>query len=299
MNHPGQPLLTLGGVRIHRIVESQAPLLFPSEIFPDCTAQDIERDAPRLLPSLYDAASGKLVIAMQSYLVESEGRRILVDTCVGDCKARRRPEFDRKQWHWLDRLAEAGFSPEDIDFVVTTHLHVDHVGWHTRQMDGRWVPTFPRARYLFSRIEWDFWHSQAAGAHLDRTGDYLVDSLGPVSEHGLADLVDPDHMITSEVTLRSWPGHSPGHLAVHVRSEARGAVLAGDLLHHVMQCWHPQWSTRFCVDPQAARITRHRFLETYADTGVLILPAHFPTPAAGTLVREGGAYDFRFVDPAG
>ena len=290
---PARTGFDIGGLRLERVVESEMPLLDPAEIYPDSTPAIIEANLDWLAPRFYDPALRRLVIAVQGFVVRSQGRTLVVDTCVGDCRARRRPEFDRQRWHWLDRLARAGVQPEDVDTVICTHFHVDHVGWNTRLEDGRWVPAFPHARYLFAREEWAFWTSDAARSARERSGDYLADSLLPIAEAGRADFVAMDHRINGEVSLAPLPGHTPGMVGVALRSGGEQAVLASDLLHSPLQCRYPEWSTRFCIDPDLSRRTRMDFLARHAGSGVMVIPTHFPSPSAGTVERDGETYRFR------
>lgn len=287
--------MTVGDLTLLRVVESEFAVLEPAEVYPDCTPAHIERQLAWLAPRFYDPAAARLILAFQGFVIRSGDTTILVDTCVGDCKERRRAAFDRQSWGWLDRLAEAGLTPDDIDFVVCTHFHVDHVGWNTRLVDGRWVPTFRNARYLFAQAEWDYWQSEAGRNGRERTGDYIGDSILPVVDAGLVDFIATDHRIDECVALSPAPGHTPGMVCVDLASLGRRAVIAGDLLHTALQLVHPEWSTRFCADPAQSRRTRVAFLERHADTDTLILPAHFPAPTAGTIHRAGDAYTFRFV----
>jgi glyoxylase-like metal-dependent hydrolase (beta-lactamase superfamily II) len=179
-------------------------------------------------------------------------------------------------------LAATGLTVNDIDYVMCTHMHVDHVGWNTRWVDGRWVPTFPRARYLFSGEEWAFWRHEK--------DECIADSVRPVVEAGLADLVQPAHAIDRWLAFEPSPGHTPGHACIRLTTAAGDAVFAGDLMHRVVQVAEPQWSSRFCYEPARAAATRRAFVERFVDSGVLILPAHFPTP--GYIVREGGETRF-------
>jgi len=284
----------IGDLSIDRVLESEFPVLEPAEVYPDCTAAHVEHNLPWLAPRFYDVAAGKLILAFQGFVVRSHGKTILVDTCVGDCKERRRADFHHQQWNWLGRLAAAGFAPEAIDYVVCTHFHVDHVGWNTRLTDGRWVPTFPNARYLFAQAEWDYWWSAAGKPNRERTGDYMADSIVPVVDAGLVDFVATDHRIDPGVTLVPAPGHTPGMVCVALQSGEQQAIITGDLLHTVLQLAYPDWSTRFCADANLSRQTRRAFLERHAGTDTLILPAHFPAPTAGTIERHGEAYRFRF-----
>ena len=177
--------------------------------------------------------------------------------------------------------------------MVFTHLHVDHVGWNTRLVDGRWIPTFPRARYLFVRREWDFWREEYRRPEF-RDDPYYEDSLLPVLDAGLVDFVDADCVLDDGVWLEPTHGHTPGHVCVRVRGGGREAVMSGDLMHTAVQCAEPDWSSCFCVDAEASRRTRRAFLERHADTDTLVLPAHFPTPGGGRVVRAGRAYRFVF-----
>ncbi|MBX9844712.1 MAG: MBL fold metallo-hydrolase [Xanthobacteraceae bacterium] len=284
---------TFGDTSLQRVIESEGPLLSPFEIFPDCTQAHLDANRNWLVPRFQDAASGLLTITIQSFLIRRDGLTVLVDSCSGnDKETRARPQFRRAQWPWLERLREAGVSPEDIDIVLCSHLHVDHVGWNTRLDNGRWVPTFPNARYLISRREWEHW--QAAGAKaLERTGDYITDSVLPVFAAGQAELVGDEHAVAPNVSVELAPGHTPGQMMVRLGEGGAQAILCADLMHHPLQVRYPAWSTRFCTDPGAARTTRIGFFKAHADTGRLIFPAHFPTPTGGTIARDGK--DFRFT----
>ncbi len=280
-----------GGLTVERIVESAGPLLSPFEIFPDATADALAAERAWLGPRFLDPATGLLTITIQSFLIRRAGLTILVDTCAGNHKRRARADFDGRDWPWLDRLAAAGVRPADVDIVMCTHLHVDHVGWNTRAENGRWVPTFPNARYLFSRREWDYWRAEAARDGLPRTGDYVADSVLPVVTAGQAEMIDEDFALGPDLWLEAATGHTPGHFVTHL---AGRAILSGDLFHHPLQLRHPGWSTRFCADPDAARATRLRLLDRWADSGTLILPAHFPAPTAGHVLRCADHFAFRF-----
>jgi glyoxylase-like metal-dependent hydrolase (beta-lactamase superfamily II) len=231
---------------------------------------------------------GRVLAAVHCFVIQSEGMKIVVDTCVGNDKPREVKNWHMRQGRFLEDLAEAGFDRERIDAVLCTHLHVDHVGWNTMWRDGKWLPTFPNARYLLGSREWEHWQNEPEGP--DRA--VRNDSVRPILDAGLADFVAMDHRITSEVSLEPTPGHTPGHVSVRIRSQGEEAVITGDLMHHPVQCAQPGWASRFDVDPEAARHTRRAFLERQAGRPVLVLGTHFATPTAGRIVRDGDAFRF-------
>jgi len=283
-------------VEIARVLEFEMPLIAPEVLLPDATPEAIAPHLDWLTPHLLDPATGHLVMAFHSLVVRTPRHTIVVDTCGGNDKPRPgKPRYDMKSWPYLDRLAAAGVGPEAVDYVMCTHLHVDHVGWNTRLENGRWVPTFPNAKYLFGRAEYDFWEAEwrDPGFPDDPYGD---DSVLPVVEAGLAEFIEDDFAFEDAVTLEPTPGHTPGHLCLHIAGTNGGgdAVLSGDLMHHALQCAHPDWNSVFCVDAERSRATRRRFLERYADTGTLVMPAHFPTPTAGRVESANGD-GFRFA----
>jgi len=273
----------VGAVRVTRVVEVEGPS--PGTfLFAEATPERLLQHA--WLQPHFLTPDGRTLGAIHAFVIESAGRVILVDTCVGNDKARTVKAWNMRKGRFLEDLAEAGFPRERIDTVLCTHLHVDHVGWNTMLVDGRWVPTFPNARYLFAQREWEHW-SREPPTH---DGDVQGDSVRPVVDAGLADLVAMDHRITDEVRLEPTPGHTPGHVSVRISSAGSEAVITGDLMHHPVQCAEPGWASRFDVDPDAARATRRAFLERYADGPVLVLGTHFATPTAGRIVRDGEAW---------
>lgn len=282
----------IGAARIDRVVESEEPILDPLQLFPEATAGILASQMAWLAPRYYDPASGLLMTPIQSFVVRVGGRIIVVDTCVGDCKQRLRPMFHQQQRGWLARLAALGISPGQVDYVLCTHFHVDHVGWNTRLQDGRWVPTFPKARYVFTHEEWEYWRSAEGVRALERTGDYMGDSVIPVVEAGLADFVAMDHELCPEVRLIPAAGHTPGFVCVDIRSSGERLVLAGDLMHTPLQCVFPEWTTRFCADPGGAARTRVRLLSQWAQERTRIMPAHFSSPSIGIVERRDGAFSF-------
>jgi len=284
---------TFGASTLQRIIESEECLLSPFEIFSDCTQEHLDANRDWLMPRFQDPQTGILAITIQSFLVRQNGLTILVDACGGNDKERARPHFHRRTWPWLDRLREAGVKPEDIDVVLCTHLHVDHVGWNTRLENGRWVPTFRNARYLVAQREWDYWRT-AGPAALIRTGDFITDSVLPIFDSGQAELIGDEHALKGDIAIEAAPGHTPGLSMLRLRGGGSEAIVCSDLMHHPLQLRYPRWSTRFCVDPTQAARTRENFLQAHAGTGRLIFPTHFPSPTGCTIERAGTAYDFTY-----
>ncbi len=256
----------IGEIEITRVLEFEAALFEPAVIYPEVTSGTIQQHRSWLEPSSMDPGSGRLVFAFHSTIVKTPRATILVDTCSGNDKERpHKLRYHGKSWPYLANLASAGFAPEHIDYVRCTHLHADHVGWNTRLLSGRWVPTFPKARYLFARQEWEHWR---VAELRDRytTDRYFEDSLLPVMESGQAELVASDYAFDDSVWIEPWPGHTPGHVCVMVRSRQASVVLSGDIMHTALQCAELQLNSCFCVEAETARATRRRLLESFADS---------------------------------
>ncbi|MDE2326314.1 MAG: MBL fold metallo-hydrolase, partial [Rhodospirillales bacterium] len=246
-----------------------------------------------LQPAALDAED-RLVLCFQSYIVRTPHHVVLVDSCIGNDKQRpTRPIWHQKRdTAWRDGLAALGLGVEDIDVVMCTHLHADHVGWNTRLENGRWVPTFPRARYLFSRQELDFWQARHATTPIEA----IADSVLPVVAAGRCDLVASDHVLDDHLRLLPTPGHTPDHFAVALGKGRRVAAITGDLIHSPLQARYPELSMVADVDPAQAAHTRRSFLEGMCDTGALCCFAHFPSPSRARLARWGQGFR---CEPAG
>ena len=288
----------IGDYRIDRVIEMEGPDFVAHELIPDATPEALAPHRAWLEPLYVDFASMKLVMAMQTYVLRHGRNVILVDTCVGNHKARRfhAPWNQRNSTAWLDNLAACGVQPEDVTHVMCTHLHIDHVGWNTQLIDGRWVPTFPNARYVFAQTEWDYFNGlyQKHGA---KVGDgSFADSVLPVVEAGRADLVASDFALDAGLWIEPYPGHTPGHVAINVQSKGKKGLLTGDIIHSPIQCLHPEWSTSGCADKVLSAKSRRALLERLADTDTLMMTAHFASPSAGYIERAGAA--FRYLPQA-
>ncbi|MEC7488180.1 MAG: MBL fold metallo-hydrolase [Pseudomonadota bacterium] len=284
-----------GDITVTRVVEMEMPMLHAATFFPDWDDALIQLHLDWLVPRHFDPASGNVVISIQAFLIRTPRHTILVDSCVGNHKPRNRKMFNDAVFPWMDNFRATGVVPEEIDFVLCTHMHVDHVGWNTKLEDGRWVPTFPNAKYIFARAELEYWLEQSEQNRMLRTGDYIEDSVTPILEAKQEIIVDMDHQIDEGLTLLPLPGHTPGMVGLNVQSAGDRAVLCGDMMHHMIQCHIPDWSTIACADMAAAHDTRWAFLENYADTQVTILPSHFPNPTAGFVIPNKDTFAFRYV----
>ena len=284
--------LTLGDVTVTRVVEIARSSFPTTSMLPASTPEALARHHDWLRADFWDEATGDLGSRIGTWIVRTPAHLVLVDTGVGNDKRRDgSPAWHMRQGTFLDDLHAAGVTPEQVDLVVITHMHVDHVGWNTRLVGGRWVPTFPNARYVFAGEEWSFWkHEHARGG--DESG-CIDDSVLPVVAAGQAELVDATYEIDRWLRLEPSIGHTPGHVSVRLTTSAGDAIFSGDLMHRVVQVAEPQWSSRFCYDGVQAAKTRREFVERHADSGTLILPAHFPR--AGFIVRGAGGLRFRAV----
>jgi glyoxylase-like metal-dependent hydrolase (beta-lactamase superfamily II) len=292
-----QPL-RIGQFEIGRVADFAGPAFDPAEFFPDFNPEVVRANADLLGPRLIDPLTGKLVFSFHSFVVRTGRHTILIDACIGNDKERpSRPQWHRMRSSYIEDLARLGVGLADVDYVMCTHLHWDHVGWNTRLADGKWVPTFPNARYVIARREFDHWqgvHDSSSGADLSPHATAFGDSVLPVVASGQVLLVGDDYALDDGLWFEPYPGHTPGNVVIHARSRDDRGVFIGDVLHHPLQCLKPEWSTFACSDADGSRVSRNRLVEEHADSGALIMPAHFPDPTAGWIRRHGAAYRFAF-----
>ena len=285
--------LAAGDLTIHRIIEQETTFLPALDMLPGLTPELLAENRAWLKAARALDDSDTLILAFQSYVVKTPNHTILIDSCIGNDKPRPlRPKWNMKNDDtYLRALKAAGFSVADIAFVMCTHLHVDHVGWNTRLEGGRWVPTFPNARYLFGKTEFDYWTEQHAKTAVPAFGDSVL----PVVEAKRAEIVRDDFAIGDHLRILPTPGHTPGHSAFVLGREKDDAVFAGDLIHSPLQALHPELSPRFDVDQAQAAVTRRNFLERYCDTDTLCCTAHFPSPSTGKIRRKGNGFSCEAV----
>jgi glyoxylase-like metal-dependent hydrolase (beta-lactamase superfamily II) len=275
-----QPV-SIGQISISR-VEEMIWTISPRFLFPDMTYDDLEPYRHWLVPHIC-AEDLKLRLSIHTFVVCTPHHTILVDTCIGNDRQRDIPSWAHMQTDYLSRLSRAGVHPEEVDYVFCTHMHVDHVGWNTHLKDGQWVPTFPNARYLFHQTEWEYWKTSTD----DNQGQVMGDSVQPIIDAGLADMVSSDFVIEDGIYLAPTPGHTPGHCSVHLHSNGGHGVITGDMIHHPWQIAEPYRTSRACTNPEQAVQTRTEFVHKYADTATLILGTHFAPPTALHIVSQG------------
>ena len=285
----------IGQFEISRIADYEGPFFAPNEFFPDFDPEVVRANADLLGPRLLEPETGKLIFSFHSFVVRTGHHTILIDACIGNDKERpSRPQFHRMHSPFISDLARLGVKPEEVDYVMCTHLHWDHVGWNTQLQDGNWVPTFPNAKYVMAKKEFDHWQDFSLSGVDSPHALAFGDSILPVVKTGQALLVGDDYALDDGLWFESYPGHTPGNVVIHARSGGERGVFIGDVLHHPLQCLKPEWSTFACTDAVGSRVSRTRLVETYADTDSLILPAHFPSPTAGHIKRHNGAFRFDF-----
>ena len=273
----------IGDVTVTKVVEIEA-LGGMRRILPEATYDEVKA-IDWLYPHFRDE-EGRMFGSIHAFLIETPERRIVVDTCIGNDKPRGVRAWNMLQTSFLNDLNELGFDRERVDTVLCTHLHIDHVGWNTMLVDDTWVPTFTGARYLFGRTEFEHWER----TDLDWQQQVMSDSVMPVFDAGLVDLVTTDHQVCDEIWLTPTPGHTPGHVSIVIESRGERGFITGDFVHHPCQIARPEWCSSVDVDPAMAQATRRKVFDALADTPTLVLGTHFASPTAGHLVRDGDRY---------
>jgi glyoxylase-like metal-dependent hydrolase (beta-lactamase superfamily II) len=284
--------IRLADVLIHQIIEQEISFWDFREFFPTLSDDVINENRTWLMPDFLDPATGKIILRVQSYILKCPHRTILIDPCVGNHK----PRPDLPIWHMMSsnqyerNLAAAGLSPDDIDYVMCTHLHSDHVGWNTRLQDGRWVPTFPNAKYIIADREFAHWNAR----HKEDPDScpWITDSVLPVVEAGLVQIVGSNHELDDRVHLVPTPGHTIDHFSVEVGHHNDKAIITGDMIHSPLQVLYPDLGTSADYDSKQAAITRRKVFDQYCDTSTLFCTAHFPVSSIGRIVRWRDTFKF-------
>lgn len=291
-------MFDLGTAKLHRIIDLDPFRLAMNFLMPAADIEEMRPYRALLEPDHLDFSTGEVLLGLHSLVLRVGGLNVLIDTCVGEHKPRPR----RTDWHqreasgYLERLAAAGLSPDDIDIVLCTHLHADHVGWNTRLENGRWVPTFPKARYLIGKAELAHWQAEELlnpGGH--NHGAY-ADSVLPVVEAGMVETVEDGFELSDGARLIGLPGHSPGQVGLCLDcAGGRQAFFCGDVVQTPVQVLRPEWSSQFCSDKLLAEQTRVKLFDQAAETGSLVIPAHLRNAWAMRMKREGTRFRPEFV----
>lgn len=289
----------VGETTVSRIEEMIGPMFDPVTFLPDFDPAVFEEHRSWLYPDHVEEAHGRIIASMHSWLIETPHHKVLIDTCIGNDKER----MPYRNWHgmqtgWMNNLLATGVTPDDIDFVMCTHLHVDHVGWNTRLKDGQWVPTFPNAKYIFAREEYDFWHRERQHTDADEfkrvNHQVFDDSVLPIMH--LAELIDGEtELIADLLRIKPAPGHTPGSIAIELSDAGEKGLFTGDICHHPIQVVKPDWNSAFCERPDQARQTRRKILGECCNDSTLMLPAHFGGEHAGYVRSQGDSFNFEFV----
>jgi glyoxylase-like metal-dependent hydrolase (beta-lactamase superfamily II) len=283
--------IKIGNVTIHRIIEQDGPFFDVMQFFPALTKELLDENRGWLQPRFLDAAD-RLMLCIQSYIVQTPHHTIMIDSCVGNHK----PRPTRSFWHMMNsdryqkNLAASGFGANDIDFVMCTHLHTDHVGWNTRLENGRWVPTFPRARYVFADRELGYWTERQKDD--PDACPWITDSVLPIVAANRVDIVKSAHAFNDLVTLIPTPGHTIDHYSVQVGKPGADAIITGDMIHSPLQVRYPELGMMSDYDSALAGVSRRELFGRFCDTSTLLCTAHFPSPSTARVVRWRDAFDF-------
>src|ERR1700719_3030129 len=289
-------VFSVGQITVTRVEETYLPTYPATQIFPEWNDEINARHAHWLAPHHYEPNGGLIKLSVHSWLLRIGGRNILIDSCCGNNKLKpNRPFWTNLNTDYPERLAAAGARPDEIDMVMCTHLHHDHVGWNTQLRDGKWVPRFPNARYLFSKLDFDYFHKLDSDAATAPTefGSFR-ECVVPVVEAGRADLVTGPHRLDEFIDIAPAGGHSPGHFVFNLNVGGNRATLIGDVLHHLLQVYYPDWNFPKNSDVEEARVSRRRVLDDCASTGALVFARHFGFPFAGHIEKIGSSFKPRF-----
>ena len=283
----------LGDITLHRIIEDQSALMPIRDFLPNLSEEVLAKNRSSLVKAGALDNKDQIVLCFQSYVVKTLHHTILVDSCLGNHKNRpNRPRWHNKtDSHYMSAMAQAGISVDAIDYVMCTHLHVDHVGWNTRLENGQWVPTFPNARYLFSKQEYAYWEERSKTEQID----HILDSVLPIIALGKGDLITSSDAVTDHVRLLPTPGHTIDHFAVTLGAKHDDGVIIGDLFHSPIQITHPELFMRLDYDAAQSTQSRISFLERYVDTPTLCCTSHFPSPSMGHIKRDGQGFSCEMV----
>ena len=280
---------TIGNATIEKVEEICGAGFKPARMFPNFNQAAFDAQKSWMVPEHVEPGSDRLVGSVHTWIVKTPRHTILIDTCLGNHKQRTNPGWRNLDTPFLNRLKACGCDPDSVDLVMCTHLHVDHVGWNTRLENGRWVPTFKNAKYLFARREYAHWEQERKTNDHVNDGSF-EDSVLPIVEAGKAVMIESDEQPDPLLTIADYPGHTPGSIAINLRDGPAQATFSGDIMHHPIQVYHPDWSSQFCTDQALSAKSRRKLLEDCVETNALLCPAHFPGANAGYIRPERDSF---------
>lgn len=293
--------LSLGNVHIHRVEEWSGTFLSPQHLFTGFDDKDYQRIKDKVPATTLNTGTDEIYARLQSWVIEIGGKKILLDTGAGNDKERPGiPLFGHLTTPFMARLAGAGFKADDIDMVICTHLHVDHVGWNTKLVGGEWLPTFPNAQYIFSKPDADYWDPENRAKFPDKIGEavnegFFKDSVAPILKRGMAELVSGSVTLMKGVELDPAAGHTPGSMTISVTGSKGSALFVGDIVHHPLQVFQPEWNSIFCEDQGQARLTRTNVLQRVAEEKAVMIPAHFAEDHVVRVRKSGTGFEPDYV----
>lgn len=291
--------IRIGDVKISRLEEISVPGMPPDQWYLEYNEEEWNAYKDLCSSDDLDPQTNSLISCIQSWILETNDKVVIIDTGVGNEKSRPAlgPPVDHLHSSYLELLEKANLAPEQVDLVVSTHLHLDHVGWNTRLVDGEWVPTFPNAKYVMSVADLEFWNPENDGKY-ERKGEAIMenvwaDSIAPILQAGLVETWDGEHVIDGLLHLEAAPGHTPGNAVIKLHSKGESGVFIGDMLHSPVQFGLPHWNSCLCEDPGAAQQSRMKMLDWASDEGALIFAGHFGDDKAAEVSRSGSTFSLK------
>jgi glyoxylase-like metal-dependent hydrolase (beta-lactamase superfamily II) len=287
-------IYTVGEFTITRVLEKLIDSLTPEYLFPEWDPAVMRKHPQGMPPCCWRDMHKQVVLSSHTWVIKSRKHTVLVDTGIGNDKKRKLPDFDHLNEPYLDRLAAVGVTPEAVDYVLLTHLHTDHVGWNTQLLEGRWVPTFPKAKYVFSEIEYEYFSGPDGR---DRPNFALYeDSVLPIVEAGQAEMIGSDcGEFIDGFVFNPTPGHSLGHMSISLRSRGEEAFFGGDVVHLPVQIYRPDWNSVFSASPERGRLSRLWALEHANEQHAMFFSSHFPGSSVGLVERDDDQFSWRWL----
>ena len=287
---------TIGDARITGVIEYSGPTHDPGFLYPAVGKAErdavLKANASWLAPNHYAPSVDRLIVTIQLWVVQAGGNVIVIDTGVGNRKPRSAERMDRLNTLVMPWLEAIGAGPDQVTHVVMTHLHTDHVGWNTVEKDGKWVPTFPKARYLIPQDDFDYWKGLYDKGDKDVNQGSFADSVLPILDAGVAEFMDGKTEVAGCLAPEPVPGHAPGMLSFRIRSGGEEGIFTADVMHNAIQIVRPDWNDRYCLWPDQALESRATVLKRAAERGALIMPMHLGAPYCGYVRRQGDGYAF-------